>query len=294
MKSFLAALAVLILTAASEPPAPGPGVGSSPQQSDNSTPTSPPAQDQRGTEKSPLFIKQVETLEDKARAARDAENENHQAANESTTNEIAIGALLAAILQFGALAWTIAEMRRTAKRQLRAYIHVSEAFLKWDEKAGQWVAEFQYRNSGQTPAYDVVVSAGMAIKNAEDPHPPWIFKEPWRIGVVGPNGDRFWDGQELVRTADTTLVELKAALEGQSKEVFLFGIIDYRDEFDSARWTSFCYSMGGELGFPDKHMSACQVGNATENSKPPHGRPPSVYVEQPPKRQKSAIAKSAT
>lgn len=47
-----------------------------------------------------------------------------------------------------------------AKRQLRAYVHVTETRIFW--KNGAYVLVARFRNSGQTPAYKYVLKLGLA------------------------------------------------------------------------------------------------------------------------------------
>jgi hypothetical protein len=183
-----------------------------------------------------------------------------------------VGLIAVGLIQAGVLAWQIWYLRNTldhgrksSQLELRAYVFVTDAKFSWSKARREWGAEFQYRNYGATPAYDVVVRSGLRLREAGGPEPNWGYDNTWPIGVVGPHGDKFWD-EAYFDNPVPGYPQLRAALRNGTLEVFLFGRIDYVDEFDRPRWTEFRYSVGGELGYEDFHMSACREGNRTEKS----------------------------
>ena len=101
----------------------------------------------------------------------------------TTSDKVAVGAVLFAALQFVALVATIVVMVRTGRRQLRAYvfsdtgdiINVAKPMedvpdgkeppkgaLRWNNLGP--VAVLRTRNTGQTPAYEMIHWAAIQLR----------------------------------------------------------------------------------------------------------------------------------
>ena len=132
-----------------------------------------------------------------------------------------------AVAQFGLA-------RRTAQRQLRAYVSVDRADFYCSEE-GEPSATIVLRNSGQTPARDVVSWASIDVlerRHEETLVPPELVAVSGT--TLGANGvlTKFL----RFRTLNTQEI---ADIAAGSKVVYAFGKIEYRDVFGKLRTTSF-------------------------------------------------------
>jgi len=227
---------------------------------------------QRGSDALPVVVK-VQGAETPAnRAADHAEDVSRHDTDQGWAVKLGVASILAALIQAAVLIWqifylgrTLDHERKSSERQLRAYVFVDDTEFSWSRSGKEWGAQFSYRNAGSTPAYDVVVKSGLALHRVSDPEPAWKIDNTFPIGLIGPNGDKFWD-EAFFDEVVPGYHSLRGMLKGGTHEVFLYGRIDYVDEFDQPRWTEFRYSVGGELGYEDFEMSACREGNRTERS----------------------------
>ncbi len=128
----------------------------------------------------------------------------------NVSDRIAVIASAVAFLQFGALVWTIAVMIRSGHRQLRAYVvgelgnivNVANPVLLYEGQvikptgaeitntACGPVAYVQIKNSGQTPAYEVVHWGAICVREypLTSVLPPALFSNPVKnASVLGPN-----------------------------------------------------------------------------------------------------------
>ena len=85
------------------------------------------------------------------------------------SDKIAVIASAVAFLQFLALIATIFVMRRTAQRQLRAYIAVEHGDVQLVNGGEGIRAMIRIKNFGQTPARNVVSWASVRVFDAENP-----------------------------------------------------------------------------------------------------------------------------
>jgi len=143
---------------------------------------------------------------------------------------------------------------RTAERQLRAYVFIENAWLKQTTGHSAWEIRYKVKNFGQTPASNVVViDTGKAIDPAADASLP-IPQDITEYGALAPSGDFIdcWtDKIEFVTRTD---------LREQRKTIYLAGKVDYVDAFGTNRWTTFCYSITGEIP-DDGEMDVNETGN---------------------------------
>lgn len=127
----------------------------------------------------------------------------------------------------------------TAERQLRAYIFVESGKVETPLANGRFMANLIVRNSGKTPAYDVVCDIGMDAgreflaewdKDVDDDKP-----HPAGSGAIGPGSHIVLD-PESTWLADSTI--LYKCFVGEYA-LFVYGLIRYRDAFGKARHTRF-------------------------------------------------------
>jgi hypothetical protein len=155
--------------------------------------------------------------------------------------------------------WQAIISRRTAKRQLRAYMSVgmSDQGLNKDLATGKWVIKFHYVNDGQTPAYNVTISTSHIFAKDMAQDLP-LFSKPYSMGTLGPQ-------DEVIDWEVTELTDSDVELLTNGKHVLLFrGIIRYIDVFKHKRYTKFNFFTGGSEpynGPSGTDLILCSGGN---------------------------------
>jgi len=178
---------------------------------------------------------------------------------------------------------SLATLKDTAIRQLRAYVFVDTIDVVniippppgEVLPAGAWnyqpaigpMAYIIIKNSGQTPAYDVLTWAD--IKFLEFPNTSPL-----------PYGDRNAPG--LIKTKLTLPAEGKSSksiklqqpltndeiekLRATTHAIYVYGDITYKDAFDNQRTSNFRYFINGFTGFThlSNTMSGCPEGNEAD------------------------------
>jgi hypothetical protein len=161
----------------------------------------------------------------------------------------------------------------TAERQLRAYVIVDacRAVAIEDGSPGEShtpitvpkrvVAIVEYKNSGQTPAYQVRVDAEAEIMD-------WPLDEkrldfhPTNAGsktILGRDHEREIRVDEL--SASRVSMATYAALRDGQKAFVVWGVITYVDIFGESRRTTFRHFTGGSLSLHGTGMGAHDQGN---------------------------------
>jgi hypothetical protein len=162
---------------------------------------------------------------------------------------------------------------KTAERQLRAYIYVEKAKLKFvDDK---WKLRTRIRNFGQTPAHNVrwARTALVVDWNGGKPALPTPGENETDIlGSMGPREDYFEaeldDPKDKTKRIDLTITpnaDPTVKSTPATKALFLVGTIKYKTVFGSDdRTTDFRYYIGGDVNFDfdvGGGMSADKDGN---------------------------------
>jgi hypothetical protein len=149
---------------------------------------------------------------------------------------------LALIVQAVVFYITFRAVRDTSQRQLRAYVLVSSALLKFKRPDAPEV-QVHFKNYGQTPAYEM--RGWISI---------WIEKYPLKITLPEAPPD--------FRKATETLAPSRVSIFVTSKSppvqaqyirllgtpegtVYVYGEIRYKDAFGTARWTKYRLMYGG-------------------------------------------------
>jgi hypothetical protein len=233
----------------------------SPQQ--NSTP------DNRGTEQAPIVVKilPAEQTKEKPDDTKNKASE-HWFDGWSLSDKIAVVASIVAFLQFIALIATVYVMRRTAQRQLRAYVFVDTVYVSnVAEGDGIPEAHVAIKNFGQTPAYKFVNITGFAIDNYPPPAaieltvPNSEFNELITRTNLGPTQSEVsitnWGpGKRVISDG-----ERKALADGK-RIIFVYGEIRYVDAFGNPKWTKYRFMIGGPVGIRGNgQMAGCPEGN---------------------------------
>jgi hypothetical protein len=265
----------------SQPSSPQPGQTESAPQKTEGGDTKQQAQPDQHETKPPVATEKIATPDANAKPKSPENRGENKTDNPgrfdelSTGDKIAVIATLVGFLQFVALVATVAVMRRSAQRQLRAYVSASPDFVTSFDETHWPTAKMTIRNLGQTPAYDLTHRSEIAawpyplpsgfklppVDERKASAPTVLFPNvPLRGGV--PKGSPF-SGEELA-----------AIREGRSR-VYIFGEAHYRDIFRKKCWITYCVSMtadkeviaklaanSGEI-FPDGTVSyeASPIGN---------------------------------
>jgi hypothetical protein len=175
-----------------------------------------------------------------------------------------VGAI-AVILTLGAIVWQSDETRkaavgteaavveakasralaqRTAKRQLRAYICMDTADVRF--VAGQPHATVNFKNCGETPAYEVRGWIGIEVMK----YPPELPSSPplrtlMPKQTIGPQGGLQYAGQRRSSVLSRDEIE---KIEVGFLTFFVFGRIDYKDTFGKEWYTVYRLMAGGPEG----------------------------------------------
>jgi hypothetical protein len=146
---------------------------------------------------------------------------------------------------------------KTAKRQLRAYVSISQTEISNIMSGENLAAKVVIKNFGQTPAYNVVMSVGVDTVRfpltTALPSPNFRHKLP----NIGPGGERThrFEGDEPIP------VEWRARFEQKTSAVYVYGKIKYRDAFAARRFTDFRLYKGGDSGVSGPELNFSPDGN---------------------------------
>jgi hypothetical protein len=133
---------------------------------------------------------------------------------------------------------------KTAKRQLRAYVFISDSEISDIMSDQKLTAKIVVKNFGQTPAYNVDASIGAAT----GPFPlinelPPAVTNTKNINI-GPGG-----GITLNYDGDgPAAIEWRPHFTQKIGAVYVYGTIKYRDAFRAKRFTDFRLYKGGDAG----------------------------------------------
>lgn len=143
--------------------------------------------------------------------------------------------------------------QETAQRQLRAYVHIHEALVLWTGDGP--VAHLLIKNSGQTPAYNVVFAAATAIGIDVEFDAAPTEGERAR-SVIGPGGE------VLKQTAPLFFPAVDDPTSPVSRARFYaWGSVFYDDAFGVSRYCHFRYVMTQRMTGDTFYLGACECGN---------------------------------
>lgn len=185
----------------------------------------------------------------------------------SLSDRIAGIASAAAFLQFIALVITIWVMVRNGRRQLRAYVFPQGADIlegmmldkPLPEHRNEIFVIIAFKNTGQTPAYQVISWAQIAVTEPANEEtlvtPKLENKFHTSIGADGIMPKTMWHGRAL---SDSEISDVNK----QVKAIYLYGRIEYRDAFKKQRHTDFRLRYNGPFPPPKGVIfSHCEKGN---------------------------------
>jgi hypothetical protein len=136
------------------------------------------------------------------------------------------------------LIWTFRETRRTSRAELRAYLFpdgVALVVVTEGPNKGKVVASLRIKNSGQTPAFNVVHWADVLLSDFQDQSnliPPPLAGPS---NPIPPGGDLH---KHVLLQTKPTRADL-AAVKAGKKAAFVYGRIEYLDAFGATRHTNY-------------------------------------------------------
>jgi hypothetical protein len=155
---------------------------------------------------------------------------------------------------------TIKQMRRSARKELRARTFVASAKRTTPTNPGVFIAEVTFKNFGKVPAYRCTykiglildtyppVDAGLPVLNATGREPKFVLPPGGevRLSKALPAGTFAGTQEKLVMQ--------------ESHAVYLYGQIDYKDGFGADRYSRFLMKCSGS-DFSTGSFSFCERGN---------------------------------
>jgi hypothetical protein len=150
--------------------------------------------------------------------------------------------------------WEAGEKQRTlseeiSMRQLRAYVSSVPNKLGIVAPGAQIQAAFKIKNTGQTPAHSVQQWSAVDIL----PYPlppnypfPLLASGTYTSVLSIPRGGSYTGHQRTTRTFSAA--EIEEIMSGQTKRLYVIGLVKYIDVFDKAWETQFCASLRGGPG----------------------------------------------
>jgi hypothetical protein len=184
------------------------------------------------------------------------------------SDKIAVGAVIASVLQFLALLWTIGIMRANGRRELRAYV-LQEGGQLYDgttvepimpENFDQPAATLVFKNMGQTPAYKVTSWGDIAVIPIREEATLSIPDVPPKYSTTLGAGNGFPKHFRFKRRL--TAEEITGVVRGEVG-IYIFGRVTYRDAFKKERFTYFRLIYTARHWPPPKgaQLNFCESGN---------------------------------
>jgi hypothetical protein len=229
---------------------------SSPRPETKSSQEQPAEQAKALAQSTPIAeTKSTEKAQEKPKANKGEESEKHLE-TWNLSDKIAVIASVVAFLQFLALIATVYVMRRTAQRQLRAYIVASAGEVQRID--GGFMLSAALKNTGQTPAFNARIMGetfGEAYPLAsEHPHPEPVED----FGVPLGSGEEIHCAYRVFAIdPDDTLRRVQSGEVG----LWIQGTIIYDDCFKESHTTKFRFVYGGRIAAATIHMHADRHGN---------------------------------
>jgi hypothetical protein len=234
-----------LITVLSHPPSPASRPEASAVPGPAETRQRQHADDQRGTEDTPLVVKLQNTQKTKAEAERDVDYQQRRAADNDVFN-IGIATIVVGALQTIALVVTFSVVAFVAVRELRAYVYPEVTGLKRFSLTEPIVVTVSWRNRGRTPAREFethgLVWIGELPLDDRAKFEERGASEP-SIGrhsksALFPDTDRRIDYDSVFRGPLTDSI-LKCITE-KKMAIYVLGRAFYRDIFRLRRRTEIC------------------------------------------------------
>lgn len=131
--------------------------------------------------------------------------------------------------------------KRTAERQLRAYIGIVEGAIFWHGEDKVIRSIVTIKNFGQTPAYGVRCWMKLSVSN-EGPPFERLSGEFESSFIIGPSA--FFNVMNDIAGLPERVLPM---IESKHTVVYVWGRVEYRDAFDQQRFFNFRYATNGPL-----------------------------------------------
>jgi len=185
-------------------------------------------------------------------------DETFEAGN--STEWLAVSTVVLAVATIALALFSLCQvviMSRSARRQLRAYVFVSTAEIDIDDPQNLR-ASVSIKNSGQTPAYDLINRGGVTIGEVplREALRPRDREASLSKSALGP-------GEVLGKYFGTRPLtpDERAAVRSGSHAIYVYGEILYRDAFGRRRYSRYRFMHGGEAPIRHRHLVVCEEGN---------------------------------
>jgi hypothetical protein len=187
----------------------------------------------------------------------------HHTKNAATYAKVAADASLAAVKEAeratAAANGSANITRLIGERQLRAYLVAISPTITYDDRSHEYRLTVQFKNTGQTPAYQVRVLSDVAVTN---PHGAdfALSRGQWsNYGVVGPH-QTATEAAVIASQFFNAEYEMRYALNELG--IFAFGRVEYVDAFNQRRVTKYRYrARTSAIGHVEEDMVMCNEGN---------------------------------
>jgi hypothetical protein len=127
--------------------------------------------------------------------------------------------------------------RRTARRQLRAYVFANPVGVTFEGTPQVMKFSVRVENTGQTPAFDLTVFADVKMRPLPDPGPLPVEQSGFvSRQTIGPGHSVTIDESHPVLT-----VAEVADIKSGTQTLYLYGRARYRDTFGHRRETTYRY-----------------------------------------------------
>lgn len=294
---ILSLLCTFVANADSQGPAPSIGEEGNPPQIHSPRIQQKAESDKREAEQSPLINKIINSPKTYAEANQERKDQNEKASQDwwivrftGAIAAIALCQFLALIAQVIAMAYqakrlreTVSQMQVSEERQLRAYVGISSIAIAnvanplppTDGQSGPQtpaaltrdcgpIAFVEIKNTGQTPAYNVLHGTGIGIHEFPLQDSLSMGEPSGHItkGVlpVGATSDKTIIDDDLL-----TLQEIEQLRAGTAK-IYVYGVIIYEDVFKKVRHTYYRYmhpSVDNIIGVSTR-LTVCDEGNEAD------------------------------
>jgi hypothetical protein len=172
------------------------------------------------------------------------------------TDTLLVGINVLLFLATFALWWSTRRLVRggeqIAERQLRAYIFSDHAKVESFDTTP--VVTVTFKNSGKTPAYNVIIRA-----RYDTAVYPLEKKPEWPTGDSGASKGHIGPGVLLSyvgQPSDELTASQWAAIRCRAEALYIYGELTYDDAFGKPRFTKFCFMYGGDAGLNSQDAMA--------------------------------------
>jgi hypothetical protein len=237
--AMFASFLVVAMQAQSQEPAPSPRETGKPEQTSPRDTENRAGGDQKNTKPLPVIVNVLAPPKTEAEATEERREREEKAQLDrrlvDLTKDMAIftgglfAATIALFLATGALWWYTRRLVKgaedTAKRQLRAYVHVADAIIQ--HANSEWPEiKIQFKNYGQTPAYRVTNRFKCGLQLIGEPD----FTLPEKITIYSDLGPT-QDSVTILVIAQIDWEFMMANVMHNSGTALVSGEITYSDVF---------------------------------------------------------------